>query len=425
MEGSGMVAARAGGSLQRTSVLVTAALMVCALVGGCIGEPEPAPVQPPAPVPAPPATTAVAPPSSSLRGLKAMLELYAVELLREGAPAVLMAAKVGQEEWSHAVGVRSRDGGVPVQPSDPVQAGGIIQTLVAVSVLKLVDEGRLTLDDPITKYLPELDALVRPTAPVSVRQILSHTSGMPDFFPALLASAPAQHVLTTPISPEQRLALAGTVPRQPRQPLEVSYSRSDYEALGLLVQRLRGRPLADVLRTDVVEPLGLRSTSMVGDGPAPAHLVHGYALVDGGLADVAYAALHRGSASGAIISSVEDMNTFYAALLRGKLLSPASLAEMKGRVSAGYGLGLDHWHDRCTNGFYYGHSGDVPGYGTIAISSADGNRQLAVSVAYPPSKLLPQPSAIALETAGLAQVALTASCRLQFRWATGEEGPVR
>ncbi|MCU1520398.1 MAG: putative class beta-lactamase/penicillin binding protein, partial [Arthrobacter sp.] len=218
------------------------------------------------------------------------------------------------------------------------------------------------------------------------------------------------------ISPEQRLALAGTVPWQPRRPLEVSYSRSDYEALGVLVERLRGASLADVLRADIVEPLGLRSTTMIGDGPAPASLVRGYVKVDGGLVDVGYSAMHSGSGSGGVISTVEEINTFYAALLRGQLLSPGSLMEMKGRVFADYGLGLEHWHDRCTNGFYYGHSGDVPGYGTIAISSADGNRQLAVSVAYPPSPLLPRPSAIALEIAGLAQVALTASCRLQFRW---------
>jgi D-alanyl-D-alanine carboxypeptidase len=97
-------------------------------------------------------------------------------------------------------------------------------------------------------------------------------------------------------------------------------------------------------------------------------------------------------------------------------LSPASLVEIKGLVYADYGLGLDHWNDRCTNGFYYGHSGDVPGYGTIAISSADGNRQLAMSVVYPPSALLPRPNAIALEITVLAQVALNASCRFQFRW---------
>ncbi|MCU1539943.1 MAG: Serine-type D-Ala-D-Ala carboxypeptidase [Arthrobacter sp.] len=426
-----MAAARVRGLPNRAGVLLSsAALVVGVLLSGCTGEPEPTPFQPSPPATTappmttstrtPPLTTATAPASSSLRELQAMLELYSEELLQEGAPAVLMAAKVGHEEWSHAAGMRSRDG-VPVQLSDPMQVGGITETMVAVSVLKLVDEGRLVLDDRITRHLPELEGLLHPPEHLSVRQLLGHTSGMPDFYGPLLESAPPRLVLSTAISPEQRLALAGTVPWQPRESLGFSYSRSNYVALGLLVERLRGTPLADVLRADIVEPLGLRSTTMTGDGPAPANLVHGYTLVDGGLVDVAYSALQSGSASGGMISTVEDINAFYAALLRGELLSPASLVEMKGRVHARYGLGLDQWNDRCTNGFYYGHSGDVPGYGTVAISSADGNRQLTMSVAYPPS---PQPTrsyAIALEISGLAQVALNASCRLQFRWAPARD----
>jgi D-alanyl-D-alanine carboxypeptidase len=318
-------------------LLSSAALVVGGLLGGCIGEPEPTPFRPSPPAtttppPAPTPTAATAPASASLRELQAVLEQYSEEMLLEGAPAVLIEAKVRHKEWSHAVGVRSLDGGVPVQLSDPVQVGGITQTMVAVSVLKLVDGGRLTLDEPITRYLPELEGLLHPPKPLSVRQLLGHTSGVPDYYAPLLESAPIRQVLSTPISPEQRLALAGTVPWHLREP-GFGCSRSDYVALGLLVERLRGMPLADVLRADIVEPLGLRPTTMTGDGPAPANLVHGYTLVDGVLVDVAYSALQRGSASCGMMSTVEDINTFYAALLRGELLSPASVIEMKGRVT--------------------------------------------------------------------------------------------
>ncbi|UVJ38878.1 serine hydrolase [Arthrobacter sp. CJ23] len=414
-----MVAARVCGSPKRAGRLLgSGALLAGVFLGGCTGVPEPAPF-----LPSPPPTTATAPAatapasgSSSFRELQAMLELYSGEVLQEGAPAVLIEAKVGREKWSHAAGVRSRDGGVPVQAGDPVQVGGITRTMVAVSVLKLVDEGRLALDEPVGRHLPELEGLLRPPTPVTVRQLLGHTSGMPDYYAPLLESAPLGQVLATPLTPEKRLALAGTVPWQLGEPQGFSFSRSDYVALGLLVERLRGRPLADVLRADIVEPLGLRSTSMIGDGPAPANLVHGYTLADGGLVDVAYPALQDGSASDGMISTVEDVNTFYAALLRGELLSPAGLIEMKGRIYADYGLGLDQWNDRCTNGFYHGHSGDMPGYGAIAISSADGHRQLAMSVAYPPSAVPERSHAIVLEMTVLAQRALNASCSFQFWW---------
>lgn len=403
-----MVAARGLGPPNRAGVVGLAALVVGVFLGGCVYEPASTPQPSP---PNPVATT-----EPPLADLRAMLERYSEEVLREGATAVVIEAKVGPEEWSHAAGVRRREGGVPVELRDPVQVGGITQTMVAVSVLKLVEEGRLALDDPVTGYLPELEELLHPPGTVSVRQLLGHTSGIPDFHDALRGSAPSRQLLATPLSPEQRLALAGTLPWQLREPPGFSFSRSDYVALGMLVERVRGAALPEVLRSDVAVPLGLRSTKMMGDGPAPANLVHGYVLVDGALTDVAHSALQTGSAAGGMMSTVQDANTFYAALLRGELLSSASVTNMKGHVDAEYGLGLGHWYDACTNGFYYGHSGDVPGYGTIAMSSADGNRQLAMSVTYPPSPLTTQSSAIALEITELARSALNAGCRLQFEW---------
>lgn len=345
-----------------------------------------------------------------------MLEGFGEGMLEAGAPAVLIEAKVGQEKWSYAAGARSRDG-VPVQATDPVQVGDITQSMVAASVLKLVDEGRVSLDQPVTAYLPELEGLLNPPRPVSVRQLLGHTSGMPDYYTPLLQSVPPRQVLAAQISPQQRLALAGSVPWRQQEQQEFSFSRSDYVALGLLVERLRGVPLADVLRAEIVEPLGLQSTAMIGDGPAPPNLVHGYTLVDGGLVDAAYPALLSGSATGGMISTLEDVNAFYRALLRGELISWDRVVEMKGSVDSEYGLGLYQWSDACTNGFYYGHFGDIPGYGAVAVSSADGSRQLAMSVAYPPASLSTRPNAIALEMAGVAEDALNTSCRgLQFQW---------
>lgn len=370
-----------------------AAALACGLfLNGCTGEPAPLPFAPsssatsatsqvtsPTAVPptvptSPTLPTPLATVSATFRELQASLELFSREMLQQGAPAVLIEARSGQQLWSHAAGVRSLEGGVPVQPGDPTRVGALTRTMVAVSVLKLVEEGRVVLDDPVTKYAPEIEGLLSPAGAVSVRQLLGATSG-----------------------------------------LRTGNGLWGYAVLGILVERVRGARLADVIRTDILEPLELRSTALLGDGPIPENLVHGYARVNGQTVDVTGSALAAGVAAEGVIASVTDVNAFYAALLRGRLLSPASLVEMKGSVFADYGLGLDHWNDRCTNGLYYGHSGDVPGFGTVSISSADGNRQLTISVAYPPVPLSPQPSAMALELTGFAQVALNASCRFQFR----------
>ncbi|MFJ5958556.1 serine hydrolase domain-containing protein [Paenarthrobacter sp. NPDC092416] len=368
--------------------------------------------------PAPSPTEVPATASPAFRELIAMLELYSRETLQQGGSAVLIHLKVGDQEWSHAAGVRTREGGAAVQLSDPVHVGGLTQTMVAVSVLKLVDEGKLVLDDPVSRYVPEIDGLLRPAGQLSVRQLLGHTSGLPDYYGPLIGAGPARQVLTTPVSPQQRLALARTLPLPLGGQQGFNFSRSNYVLLGILVERLRGRPLADVLKADIVEPLSLTATALVGADPPPADLVHGYlvpAAGDGEPMDVAYPAMLRDSAADGMVSTVQETNTFHAALLRGELVSPASLIAMKGSAYSEYGLGLDNWNDRCTNGSYHGESGEVPGYGSVSMSSADGKRQLTISVALPPQPLSAVPSAAVLEMTGLAQLALNAGCRFQFR----------
>ncbi|MFK0038301.1 serine hydrolase domain-containing protein [Paenarthrobacter sp. NPDC090517] len=316
--------------------------------------------------------TASAVTTPAFQELRATLELFSREKLQEGASAVLIKAKVGQQEWTLAEGVLTREGQAAVQPGDRFPVGDQFRTMLAVSVMKLVEEGRLGLEDPVTAYLP---GALTAGSPVTIRQLLGEADALAD------AAAP------------------------------------DADALLIrVVEQLRGAPLGAVLRTDVLTPLNLQSTEFLNAGSTvPDDVVHGYVQVAGETVDVTGTRLPDGIANGGLVSTVEDISVFQAALLRGQLLSPASLIEMKGTVFGDYGLGLDHWDDRCTNGFYYGHAGDIPGYGSIAISSADGNRQLSIFMAYPPQPFSSQPSALALEMTGVAQVALNSGCRFQFR----------
>lgn len=373
----------------------------CLFLGGCTETPEPRPLptttytalpstptaQPrttgpppgPTPVPAPaPSNSVVFTPA--FQELRATLELFSREKLDEGASAVLIKAKVGQQEWTLAEGVLTREGRATVQPGHRFHVGEQIRTLLAVSVMKLVEEGRLGLDDPLASYLP--GSVTAGTA-VTIRQLLGDDADLP-----------------------ADLAASERVPGAP----------GPEALLGLVVEQLRGAPLGTVLRTDVLAPLNLRSTELLDANAAiPNDLVHGYVQLEGETVDVTGAGLPDGIANGGLLSTVEDISAFHAALLRGELVQPASLIAMKGTVFDDYGLGLDHWDDRCTNGSYYGHAGDVPGYGSIAMSSADGNRQLSIFLAYPPQGFSTQPSALALEITGVAQVALNAGCRFQFR----------
>ena len=137
----------------------------------------------------------------------------------------------------------------------------------------------------------------------------------------------------------------------------------------------------------------------------------GYLVIEDRRVDVTNPEVVIGSPSGGMVSTVQDLNTFYSALLQGKLLKPAMLKEMQTNDFAGfYGLGLWIWNDTCTNDFAYGHPGDLLGYGTVSMTSADGNRQVTVALTYPPAPFLAGENPLVLEMMDVAENTLNSMC---------------
>lgn len=367
------------------------AVVFATALGGCTLIPEP-------------------PPPNTPADFRALLDQFSKRLLDAGAPAVLVQVRTGTDKWSRAYGVRNLASRATAEVSGPVHVGNVTKSMVAVSVLKLAEEGVLQLDAPASAYLPGFDQLLHPPEPVSVRQLLQHRSGMPSVNGPLFDPATVRQALTQSLSLADRLALAGTMPWEKKLAQGFEYSHSNYIALAMIVERLRGRPIGDVIRADIVEPLDLSGTRMTAPGPPPSSMVHGYIMLEGQPLDVTYPAAQIGNAAAGMVSTVADLNSFYRALLQHKLLKPATVKEMQSPVYARYGLGVFRWNDLCTNDFYYGHSGDVPGYGTIALASADGTRQLAMAVAYPPEPLKTGASPALQEMETMAVDALNATC---------------
>ena len=175
----------------RIPAAATVAVLAAAL-GGCTAAPEP-PEQP-----------------SSIARLAAALEEFGTEMLDDGAPAVLMRAKVRGQERSRASGVRNLEGHEPVEIDDPVPVGRLTESFVAVSVLKLAVEGRLGLEDPASQHLPDFESIMHPPGPVTIRRLLQHESGMPDYLTPLLQQGSLGEVLATGRSHRELLALAAT-----------------------------------------------------------------------------------------------------------------------------------------------------------------------------------------------------------------------
>jgi D-alanyl-D-alanine carboxypeptidase len=379
-------------SFRLTAAIV--AVVLTAALGGCSPGPQP-PAQPP---------------SSSDPVYRTMLEEFSKRMLDGGAPAVLIQLRVGADEWSAAYGVRNLDSRSRTEITDPVHIGGITKSMVAVSVLKLAEEGLLQLDAPVSTYLPEFDQVMHPPGPVTIRQLLQHRSGMPSVDGPLYDPATVQQALTTRVSLADLLAMAGRITWQAKLAQGFEYSNSNYIALALIVERLRGRPIGEVIRTDIIEPLGLTGTLMTAAGLPPSDMVHGYITLDRKRLDVTYPAAQIDNSAGGMVSSMADVNAFYRALLQDRLLKADTITQMQSPLYARYGLGVVRWNDLCTNDFYYGHPGDVPGYGTIAMTSADGTRQLAMAVAYPPQPLQSGATRILREMEAIAEDSLNATC---------------
>ncbi|MCI9870523.1 serine hydrolase domain-containing protein [Arthrobacter humicola] len=349
-------------------------------MSGCVGAP---------PGPAPSSVFATQAATDSLeRRVQAAtdsLEGRVQHFMDGGATSLVVQVRWPGGEWSKAYGVRNLDSKEPARPQDRVSVASITKSMVAVSVLKLVDQGLIGLDDPVNGVLESFRTTLRPPGPITVRQLLNHNSGMPDYVDSEYTAGPLKQVANTRLSMQRGLELAAMLPWEAKNVGRFSYSNSNYLALGQLIEKLRGRPVADVLNQDIFGPLGLQHTSLAEPDRGAPDNIHAYIIDGGERVDVTQPEIFVGSPAGGVISTTQDINTFYRALLRGQLLSPAMLEEMKKKTEFWeYGLGLARFPDACSGGFRYGHAGYAFGYMSISITSADGGNQITMTMAHAP-----------------------------------------
>ncbi|WP_460073132.1 serine hydrolase domain-containing protein [Streptomyces sp. YKOK-I1] len=325
-----------------------------------------------------PTPAAPALPRPDLTGLRSVLRTA----VAQGAPGAL--ARLDDHGTVHrvAVGVADRRTGRALSTTDRFRIGSVTKTFSAVVLLQLVDEGRLALDAPVNRYLPGL----LPDDRITVRHVLSHRSGLYDYSDDLFArSVPGFEAVRTKVfTYRQLIGLSLRHARTTAPGGPYSYSNTNFVVAGLLIEKLTGQPVATAYRRRVIEPLRLTDTFYVHpDTAIPGRYTRGYLTPDtpgGALVDATRQTVSWAQSAGALISSAEDLDTFLSALLRGRLLSPGALKEMRRWVPASgtqsYGLGLRRRRLSCGISVY-GHTGAVQGYYTYAFTSGDGRRTLA------------------------------------------------
>ncbi|MFE3588068.1 serine hydrolase domain-containing protein [Streptomyces niveus] len=305
-----------------------------------------------------------------------------------GPGAAIHAGGPG-ESWTLSAGTGTINSNRPIRSDEHFRIGSQTKTFTAVVLLQLVDEGKVSLDAPIADYLPGVvTGNGYDGTRITVRQLLQHTGG-------LAAYTPYPGLSTPQPNPDGTFGLTALVrhglnssPPIAEPGASFTYSNTNYYILGVLVEELTGQPVHQAVTERVIEPLGLPHTVFPAPGeralPAPA--VNGYHGARLGpiylWTPVTSYDPSLFSSAGAMISTMEDLTTFYQALVAGKVLSVSGLAEMQKVREAGpgvsFGLGIGGKELSCGI-VAWGHSGGVLGYMSQTMVTENGRHASVVT----------------------------------------------
>lgn len=347
-------------------------------------------------------------------GLRTVLQRDADRLLDYGAPGVLAELDTDYRDVRVRSGFGDVAAGTPVPWNARFRIGSFTKPFVSATLLQLVGEDRLSLDDTVERWLPGVvQGNGNDGSTITVRQLLQHTSGLPEYLqgvPWLFDQAGFEQNRLTTVTQEQAVALAMTFPPNFAPGTSWSYSNTNYTLAGMIIEAVSGQRWQDEVDRRIIQPLGLRHTSAPDTSPdLPRPHAIGYERFPGPDAtaddpqygepiDVTEFNPSVAGAAGEIISTTDDTNRFLRALLQGRVLRPAQLAEMRTTVPASdafrtnwpgarYGLGLMWVPNPC--GGSWGHGGDIPGFQTRNGVTGDGSRSVVVSINTDSFKRLP------------------------------------
>ena len=311
-------------------------------------------------------------------------------LVDGGFPAALTAVR---DKDGNTIGAAAGVGNLETGEAPPldgeVRIGSNTKTFVAVVILQLVQEGKISLDEPIETYLPGLlHGEGIDGAKITVRQLLQHTSGLPEYTDTVPGETDIFQIRDNYYSTRDLLDVALSKPAAFEPGSQFRYTNTNYIVLTLLAEKVTHRPLAEQITQRITEPLGLAHTYYPNPGEEDFRDTHPHGYHRNSSAeewkDITRMDPAWAGGAGAMISTPSELGTFLQATLNGTLLNQDSITEMKktvdtGRPNRGYGLGIFSMPLSC--GTAWGHTGGIHGYMTQNMVGPDGTTVTTASTA--------------------------------------------
>ena len=282
-------------------------------------------------------------------------------LERTGAPsAVIVIVDDGRVVYRKAYGLRDVERKLAAATDTHYEIGSITKQFTAAAILQLQEAGKLRIDDKLSKYLPEASHADE----VTLRQLLSHTSGLPEYLDAM----EEDHTIDKPARFDQLMAHVTGKPLDFAPGSRWAYSNTGYALLGRIIETVSHESYRHYLQTHLLDPAGMTKTYTVADEPHLANRAIGYYRENGRVERASTIADSVGWAAGFLVSTIDDLQKWNAALEHGRIVTPADYALMATSVQtseagdAGYGFGL--FVDTIDDQPRFGHTGGSLGFTT-------------------------------------------------------------
>ena len=364
----------------------------------------------------------------------------ATAALKNGPVAALSIAVVRGSDTvvMKGYGLADIENEIPATGQTVHRIGSVTKQFTAVAIMRLVEQGKLSLDDDVTKYVPNAPTHGRR---VLIRHLLNHTSGIPSYTDV---GPVFGRVMRTDLAHDSLLAIVRDDSLQFEPGSHFYYNNTAYYLLGMVIEKIAGKSYGEHLNEALFGPNRLSSTVYCSVAPIIKRRAHGYERGPNGLVNASYISMNLPYAAGSLCSSVGDLVVWTRLLHAGKLVNPTSLSAMitPARLTSGrpmqYGFGL--FMDSLGSHRRVHHGGGINGFiselahypddsltiAVLANTSPAPSEQIAADIArvafgMPPRTAPERPADLPIATEELARLA----GNYRLSWPDGSRRPTR